>query len=287
MDNDLLPRPSDPAHQLQREVYYEAVNTLHLTLPPRPNNTAEDDARRFRVAIAQVAAMIPANADEAHLAARSVAAGAHVDDCLRCVVQHADDPAAADQLRAQTARSGRESRGFRSLLLRVQAARLKREANPAATDSAAWTEHSVQGLMANALSVIAPAPAAPAPAAEQPPPAPPEAAWTPSPQAVPAQPPQPPTPPQAAPPQPHPAAVPPRPHPAPVLVEPPEPPSGPDAEADTYAILHPQRARLIRQCGGLPAGSEFGPPEPALLRAIVTGTSAVLRSLDGPRAAAA
>jgi hypothetical protein len=36
-------------------------------------------------------------------------------------------------------------------MLRVQAIRQKREANPAAREQAAWIEHSATGLMAEAL----------------------------------------------------------------------------------------------------------------------------------------
>ena len=50
----------------------------------------------------------------------------------------------------------REARGARSLLLRVQAAREKREADPAAADRAAWTEHCAIGLMAEALGRASP-----------------------------------------------------------------------------------------------------------------------------------
>ena len=61
----------------------------------------------------------------------------------------------------------------------------------------------------------------------------------------------------------------------------------PAAEAETYPLLYPRRARLIRRLGGLPSDCDFGPPEPELLQAIVTGTSLALRVLDAPAAAAA
>jgi len=63
----------------------------------------------------------------------------------------------------------RQARGARSLLLRVQAQRQKREANSTSLENAAWTEHTAIGLMADALSRTPPAPAAEPP----PPPAPP------------------------------------------------------------------------------------------------------------------
>jgi hypothetical protein len=52
------------------------------------------------------------------------------------------------------------------------------------------------------------------------------------------------------------------------------------AEADQYVIRHRKRAALIRSLGRLPDKLDFGPLRPALVRAIVTGTSPVLRSLD-------
>jgi hypothetical protein len=89
-------------------------------------------------------------------------------DCLRLARDHAADPACVLKCTAQSASMMREARGARSLLLRVQAARQKREANSAATDAAAWIEHCAVGLMADALGREPPAPMA----APQPPPEP-------------------------------------------------------------------------------------------------------------------
>jgi hypothetical protein len=69
---------------------------------------------------------------------------------------------------------------------------------------------------------------------------------------------------------------------APVEAEELEPQPDPVAEADQYAIIYPRRAALIRSLGGLPARCDFGPPEPELVHAIVTGTSPTLRALDTP-----
>jgi len=54
---------------------------------------SEDVARRDLAAIAHVASLRPANADEAHLAAQCVAAGDHALDCLRLARAYPDDPA--------------------------------------------------------------------------------------------------------------------------------------------------------------------------------------------------
>jgi hypothetical protein len=50
-----------------------------------------------------------------------------------------------------------QARGARSLLMRVQPARQKREANQATCDQAAWIEHCATGLMGAALSRFSPA----------------------------------------------------------------------------------------------------------------------------------
>jgi hypothetical protein len=52
------------------------------------------------------------------------------------------------------------------------------------------------------------------------------------------------------------------------------------AEADRYAQRHPEQAALIRRQGCLPDGSDRSKLSPALVEAIVTGTSPVLRALD-------
>ena len=65
----------------------------------------------------------------------------------------------------------RQARGARSLLIRVQAQREKREADAAKLDQANWTEHCAIGLMADALGRDAPAPMdepAPPPSAPMP-----------------------------------------------------------------------------------------------------------------------
>ena len=54
-------------------------------------------------------------------------------------------------------------------------------------------------------------------------------------------------------------------------------------EADQYARIYPKRAALIRSLGGLPQPCTFGRPEPALVQAIVTGSSPTLLELDEPQ----
>ncbi len=49
---------------------------------------------------------------------------------------------------------------------------------------------------------------------------------------------------------------------------------------ETYVHIYPRRAALIRRHGGVPANVSFGPPDPAIVHALVTGTSALLCALD-------
>jgi len=50
--------------------------------------------------------------------------------------------------------------------------------------------------------------------------------------------------------------------------------------AEQYAVMYPDRARGIRAAGGLPAGYDYGPPDPEILDGLVHGTSPILRELD-------
>jgi hypothetical protein len=52
-------------------------------------------------------------------------------------------------------------------------------------------------------------------------------------------------------------------------------------EAEQYALVYPVRARRIR-AENLPARPDYGPPEPAIARELVHGTSLILRALDDP-----
>jgi hypothetical protein len=137
---------------LPRDMYYQVIHTLRAVLPPPVTDAPEDLVRRDHAAIAQVASLVPANADEANLGAQYVAASAYALDCLRLVRENPADTALVLKCSAQAAAMMRQARGARSLLLDVQARRQKREANPAAVDQAAWIEHAAVGLMTDALA---------------------------------------------------------------------------------------------------------------------------------------
>ena len=203
----------------------EVFATLCGTLPPPVTDTPEARAAREETAMAAVAALLPANAYEALLAAEIVAANYNAKDCLRLAVQPGQDPDDARRLRAQANAMMRQEQSSLRALQRIQATREKAEAerNPAAMQRA--------GYWCRDISVPLPEPS----------PAQPEA--------------------------PQPADL---------------------TEAEQYAAIYPDRAAMIRAHGGLPNRVDFGPPEPDIVHALVTGTSPILQALDrSPPAAAA
>ena len=88
-------------------------------------------------------------------------------------------------------------------------------------------------------------------------------------------------PPEAEPPPCEPAAAP-EPQPAPM-------PRYEDmTEAEQYAVIYPDRAAAIRRHGGMPPGAGgYLPPDDAVFRELVAGSSAVFLALDAERAAGA
>jgi hypothetical protein len=245
MSDQPPPYQLDPEMQLQRDIYYEAAQTLRGSLPPPIEDTPEGWLRRDRTAIATVASLVPASSAEARLAAHHVAAVAHSDEALRQAVQQAADRKRVAQLRAQSASMGREARGFLGSLLRLQAVRQKREATDASRDNADWTERSAFGLMTEAMEIMPPAPlpaAAPLTAAPSPPPA---AELPPS---------------RFLPPQDY--------------SEWSEEEKRQDrlsARASRYAILNTKNVQIIRKLGRLPDNCDFEPPDPELLHEIIHG----------------
>ena len=149
------------AAQLPAGAYYYLMQSLRRMLPLLLNDTPEDRARRNQSAMARVAALCPANIAEAEVAALHVANAEHAKACLT----EAERPdlflLEVLKCRAQAASMSRQADSSLRMLLRMQAARQKIEANPEARDRAAWTEHCALNLMAQALSPL-PAPARPA-----------------------------------------------------------------------------------------------------------------------------
>jgi len=115
-------------------------HTLISALPPPVPDTPEHRAARDEDAIAAVAALYPADAFEARLAARIVAADSHAMDCLRLAIQPGTDPLDVRRCRAQANSMMRQSQSALHALQRRQAAREKAEAalHPAAMERAGY-----------------------------------------------------------------------------------------------------------------------------------------------------
>jgi hypothetical protein len=261
MSEQPAPHQPDFDMQLERDIYYVVVQALREGLPPPVEDTPEGWLRRDRTAIATVASLVPVSSAEARLAAHHVAAVAHSDEALRQVVLQAADPKRLAQARAWSASMGREARGFLGSLLRLQAARQKREAHDASRESAAWSERSTLGLMTQAMEIMPPAsvpvaapPAAASPPLVQPVPPPPAAELPPS---------------RYLPPQDY--------------SEWSEEEKRQDrlsARASRYAILNTKDVQLIRKLGRLPDNCDFEPPDPELLHEIIHGNHPNLRWAD-------
>ena len=294
MENSVL---TDPSLHRPFNCYYEAIHKLRPVLPPPLEQTPEGYARRDNAVVEQIAQLVPASHTEVELAAKFVGAAEYAQDCMHLARQHQDDLAQHGQLLAQSARSGREARGFLASLLRLQTMRMKRERTEGGALQADGIENYARSLMTEALEDPPKPPgAAMSASAAEPPPAPvaalppPETGKSAEPAAVPADPVAPaaepvrsPHAPQTAPPPRFVAdAVPVRrsSRPQRQADEDDWPQPNWAKEAEQYAIMYPRRAQLIRRLGGVPSNCSFGPPEPALVRAIVSSTSPLLRTLD-------
>jgi hypothetical protein len=90
----------DLSTQLPRDMYYQLAHRLRAALPPPVTNSPDDFVRRDNAAIAEAASLLPANAEEASLAAQFVAASAQALDSLALVEQYRTiDPMRADKSR--------------------------------------------------------------------------------------------------------------------------------------------------------------------------------------------
>lgn len=137
MDPHPAATTAEPTYHLARETRWEVVHTLQGSLPPPFPDTPEATARRDAAAIEHVASLHPADVEEANLAAQYVAACAQALDSLRLARQSAASLAHILRCTAQSASMMRQARAWRSLLMRVQAARQASEADPVARAPAA------------------------------------------------------------------------------------------------------------------------------------------------------
>jgi hypothetical protein len=199
------------ASLLPSDTYYQTVHTLNSLLPPPVTDTPEDTARRDRAAMAHVASLRPADPEEANLAAQYVAASVQALDSLRLARLHPTDPAHVLKCTAQSASMMRQARGWRTALLRAQAARQKGDPEAAIPDTAG-AEPAAPVVQTDAPSE--------------------------------------------------------------------EPEFDAVAEAERYATLHRKRAMLIRSLRGVPRRLDIGPIRPEVVRALISGTTPILRALD-------
>ena len=121
------PPPSNPPGSNYREIFAHLCGML----PPLPDDTPDTRAARHRRAMDAVAALNPADAFEARLAARIVAMDDHAADCLRRAGLAAADPDKMRRCRAQAASMARQSDAALRSLQRMQATREKQEAETA------------------------------------------------------------------------------------------------------------------------------------------------------------
>ena len=123
----------------------QGITVFRLAPPP------EALAWRDHAAIAQVAALCPANAAEAALAAQYVAANAQAMACLSLTRDPDLSPDWVLRCTAQAAAMMRQAQGAFRLLTRTQADRRKLEADNTAASQAAWAEHIATEWMAQAV----------------------------------------------------------------------------------------------------------------------------------------
>lgn len=164
--------PPDPLQLLPIAVFRTLVADIYATVPSPTLTAPELIADRVHSAIAEIASMVPANAEECAIALRAVIADAQAKDCVRQAREIFNDPTPSMKCQAQASLMMRTANAARSMLLRVQAARRKREAIPAACNQDAWTIHATEALLLSAAghpTAAPPPPPEPEPTPEPPP----------------------------------------------------------------------------------------------------------------------
>jgi hypothetical protein len=229
---------------------------LGNTLPPPVQDTPEYRERRITTAVEAFEALPPGDVYEARLTVQIVLCGAPATESLRAAGVYREDFAKSSGCHAQAASMMRQERATRRMLAQEQKVRLAAEA----VANTAPTRHSAGATPPQAEPQAAPPPDQPATAAPQ-------------------------LAPVAAP---VPAAVsPPRPAAAPTPPAQVTPPS-PEAIAEAEAFAHPNivAAAQIRLDRGVTPQSKAYlhhvtlPTNPAVIDALVRGTTAVLTLLD-------
>jgi hypothetical protein len=137
----MQPTEPNPTQILPPHLYRRALNALRLVLPPPLIGDPYDTTERDTEAMGDIAAMRPANGDEAALAVQVVATNALAMDIMAVVTE---SPVDAQKHWAASANMFRQARGARALLLRVQADRMKKEQIAATIARASGSETQSQ-----------------------------------------------------------------------------------------------------------------------------------------------
>lgn len=237
----------NPFDQVTDSVFRYVVHCLYKDVLPSSVTDPAQVRLIIDAGIAAVASMIPANADEANIAVRVVTADANASACIGYADQLAGayEFVAAGKCRAQANYFHRTANAARALLLRVQAARRKREADRATCDKDAWHEHCVVGLMVNATKGASGS-------AAEPPPPPPAVTSGPCPQA--------------------------RSGDDPATND--DDKFARYDIAEQYAAIYPRRAAEIRAHRGIPSAATWGRPDPDTVAALLASTSPLVLQAD-------
>jgi hypothetical protein len=156
----------DPNYIRNRDAHQHLIYTLSTSLPPLQDASPQALHCRNQSAIAQVSGLCPVNAAEAMMAAQYVVTTAQAMECAR----RANHPDTSMELGVKynvlAASMVRQSQAALRTLLRAQAVREKRDADPIKAGTAAWAEHIAASAMTEALTASKREPAPPEPEPE-------------------------------------------------------------------------------------------------------------------------
>jgi|GEM_PF-3103031 len=134
-----------------QEGYLFLVDQFRGELPQPLKETPAMQRKRLKTAIATVASLCPVTLAEARLAARFVSADQQASECLRQINQLSRAPELHAKLRAQSNSMARQADSAMRTLLKLQAARAKRDSKPKDADAAVCAEHRAAKAMEAAL----------------------------------------------------------------------------------------------------------------------------------------
>ena len=236
----------DPTLRRLPRTYYLVGHTLSQGLPARAEDTPEDLAREMDAAKTKVSSLCPVTAAEYEWAAAQVSMLAHVSACMAELRNPTLSFQERMKVRAQMTSMLRQAAGAQRTLERMMAQREKRDADPARAQSAEWAEHIAYSTMTRPFAQIFGEVEA---AAEV------EVVGG---------------------------------GPAPAMTfesdgREPDPSLEPDQESESedppdvawYEAVYPERAAVIRAHGGVPPDARFGPPDGAMVRALLAARPSV------------